>query len=367
MEKLKSEKGGVLVLTLMTTIILSILGLAMLPLTVMEYKSSHHFSDFEKAYYIAEAGTEEAIAELNHNWDYSGNLGENFSEGEYDINVSGTGNSRTITATGKIGNIQRTIEANIERAVTNFDLSEMKDFAIFSQGDLEIDELGNINGGIIGAHGNLHFESAKEDGSAQLLVEGEVLPNHEDDHNNNINYNDANFPLVTDRNLMDLSSFNMDVYIEWLKTNFTVTEFDRPLSGANTFDLGEDSYPNEATSILIIDNYEEVSFSKGTFYGLIIVNHTDKLKIHNESTINGMIIFTGNDLEITEFQISGSKIDVNGSLICTNSATQKGNWKLKLNHDPEILSNLDAYLPENFEIPSESDISINVLNWKEIN
>src|SRR5690554_4732512 len=130
MVKLKNEKGGVLVLTLMTTIVLSVLGLAMLPLTVMEYKSSHHFSDFEKAYYIAEAGIEEAIAELNHNWDYSGTPSKNLGDGQYDITVNGTGNSRSIIASGKIGNIKRTIEANIEKPAPFVNLAELTDYAI---------------------------------------------------------------------------------------------------------------------------------------------------------------------------------------------------------------------------------------------
>lgn len=365
MIQFKSENAGVLVLTLLVVMILSILGLAMLPLSVMEYKISHHFSDFEKAYYIAEAGLEEAIAELNHKSDYSGKLGQSIGNGTYDINVEGTGNSRIITTSGKIGNIQRTIEAHLEKSVSNFDLSEMKEFAIFSQGDLWIEELGNINGGIIGSHGNLHFESATEDGNASLLIKGEVLPKHVLSHNKNKNYNDNNFPFISNRNLMDLSSLNMKDYIDWLKANYIVIEFDNTLSGNKKLELIDKNCPTEEASILIVQNYEEVSLS-GTFNGLIIVNNSVSLKIHNKSIINGMIIFTGNDLEITKFHIAGSKIIIRGSLICTNSTTQKGNWKLKLIHDPIILSNLDEYLPANFKILNESNQSIRILNWKEI-
>ena len=79
-----------------------------------------------------------------------------------------------------------------------------------------------------------------------------------------------------------------------------------------------------------------------------------------------MIIFTGNNLEITNFHIAGNSIDIHGSIICTNSAIQKGNWKAKIQHDPEKLSYLDDYLPENFEVINEGDRTINLSYWKEV-
>ena len=167
----RSEKGGALVLTFITTLILSMLGMAILPLTVLEYRSSHNFADFEKSYFIAEAGMEKAIAELSEDWSYSGTTGQNLDKGIYDIAIDGSGDLKTITATGKIGNTQRTIEAQVERTASYYNLSEMKDYAIFAQGDLNIEELGYIYGGIIGVHGDLHFESAEQDGGAQLMVE----------------------------------------------------------------------------------------------------------------------------------------------------------------------------------------------------
>jgi len=365
----RSEKGGALVLTFITTLILSMLGMAILPLTVLEYRSSHNFADFEKSYFIAEAGMEEAIAELSEDWSYSGTTGQNLDKGIYDIAIDGSGDLKTITATGKIGNTQRTIEAQVERTASYYNLSEMKDYAIFAQGDLNIEELGYIYGGIIGVHGDLHFESAEQDGGAQLMVEGEIIPKHDLSHKKNKNFNETNFPPVTDRELMDLSAFDVDSYISWLKANYSdkVTEYDKLVSGGNKKKIAEGDYPNTPDSILIIQNYDTVELDgKDTFNGLIIAHKAEKLSIGNEATINGMLIFTGKELEITTIHITGQSINVNGNIICTNSTQQKGNWKVQLHHDPEKLSYLDDYLPENYEIIEESERDVKLLKWKEV-
>ena len=77
---------------------------------------------------------EEAIAELSEDWSYSGTTGQNLDKGIYDIAIDGSGDLKTIAATGKIGNIQRTIEAQVERTASYYNLSEMKDYAILPKG-----------------------------------------------------------------------------------------------------------------------------------------------------------------------------------------------------------------------------------------
>ncbi len=380
MFKMKCEQGSTLVLTVMVFLILSMLGLAILPLTVIEYKSSQNFSDFQKAYFIAEAGLEEAIAELDYDstsWDsYSGNSWDHFEDGEYQVQVEGTGNSRLIKAYGKIGNIERKLQANIKKLVTNFNLAGIKEYSIYSQGNLYLDDITSINGGIIGAHGDIHFDSAVQaGGGAEVLIPDgkDVIPKHPLGHSKNEYYTEENFPRV-DKELMDLSGFDVDGYIAWLETYYSdrIIKIDSVLEGSTKCDLDSSkntvSYaPGAEDGILIIQNYEDVTL-KGSFSGLIIVHKTEVLKIQNNSEINGMIIFTGDELEITEFHISGSSIEVNGSLICLNDNAQKGNWKLQLTHDMDQLNKLNEYLPEDYEVPPEDGSSkIEVVDWKEFN
>ena len=173
---------------------------------------------------------------------------------------------------------------------------------------------------------------------------------------------------------MDLSGFDVDGYIAWLETYYSdrIIKIDSVLEGSTKCDLDSSkntvSYaPGAEDGILIIQNYEDVTL-KGSFSGLIIVHKTEVLKIKNNSEINGMIIFTGDELEITEFHISGSSIEVNGSLICLNDNAQKGNWKLQLTHDMDQLNKLNEYLLEDYEVPPEDGSSkIEVVDWKEFN
>lgn len=367
MVKFKGEKGGALVMTLMVSLILSMLGLAILPLTVMEYKTSVNFSDFERAYFLAEAGMEEAIGELDKDWSYGNqaNLSIDGNEGSYDIKVEEDGEGKLIKATGKVGNIERTIEAKLEKSGSIFNISELKDYSIFTQGELELNEISNIHGGLVGVHGDLYYKHERYGINTEFLVEGDIIKTTGGGSVDNT------IPRVTDRTLLDLSSLNIESYINWLKVNHggKVTEISG-IAGQDKRDIRAHEYPNKADSILIIEGFNEVNLghagSEETFNGLIIVNKVKGLRIHNKTTINGMIIFTGKDMDITTFQISGSKIDINGSIIGTNPAIRKGNWQVELHHSPTILSNLDPYLPENFEIVDEGDLAIKLLHWREI-
>lgn len=384
MQRLADQSGGILVFTLLTITILSILGLALLPLTAIEYKSSSNFSTFEKAYFLAEAGVEETLAELEYNWNYR-NEGERWislDDGEYKVKIQGSGMERTIKSWGKVENIVRAIETKVQRPTHRINLQKLKDYAILSQGDIHIEELGNIYSeegyekAILGSWGNLYFESAQEDGKADLHIKGEIIPSYPTDHNKNINY-PKNFP-PSSKELMDLSNFNIEQYISWLKRNFgegpenssgvnRVVEFKPVTSKEENLELDEHqiSSPRE-DQIIIIKNYDSVTLG-GQFNGLIIVDQVDNLKIKNKSIINGMLIFTGNELKITEFQVAGGSSTINGSMMCLNSYIQNENWKLKLNHKPSILAKLNEYLPQNFESSGQGKgLSIHVIHWKEI-
>lgn len=369
MVKFKGEKGGALVMTLMVSLILSMLGLAILPLTVMEYKTSVNFSDFERAYFLAEAGMEEAIGELDKNWSYGNqaNLSIDGNEGSYDIKVEEDGDGKLIKATGKVGNIERTIEAKLEKVQSFVNLSALTDYAIFTQGDLSVEELGNIISdgpdlGIIGVLGDLNFKSAENSGKAYLKVEGNVsiqqpkkAPNYP-----------KNFP--TPDKIIDLADFKVSDYIQWLKNEFSgkITSY-KASGSADKFDYSGNNGPED--KIFIFEDYTKSVTLGGTINGLIIIKKTKTLYIENKATINGMIIFDGSDIEMTEFQITGNKVRINGSLICTNSSSQKGNWQVELHHNADLLNeHLGNYLPDSYEVPGGGDSSsIKLKKWKEIN
>lgn len=90
---MKNEKGSALILVTFTMIIIFLLGTALLDLSFGEFTIAHNQVDQLKAYYIAEAGIEKALVNVEiddikeQSVGYSVNLtvGENsFGEGKFD-------------------------------------------------------------------------------------------------------------------------------------------------------------------------------------------------------------------------------------------------------------------------------------------
>lgn len=61
---ISKDKGSALVMVMMFTLVLTILGTAMLGITINEYRMEKTHMDSVKAYYLAEAGMEKAIYDI---------------------------------------------------------------------------------------------------------------------------------------------------------------------------------------------------------------------------------------------------------------------------------------------------------------
>ena len=98
------QKGHILIFTLIILSILLILTGVSLNLVHTERNLVQNSHEDKQAIYLAEAGLDQAIRQLNTNSNYAGESNVTLGDGTYTIVVSGSGSSRTIEATGYVPN-----------------------------------------------------------------------------------------------------------------------------------------------------------------------------------------------------------------------------------------------------------------------
>lgn len=385
MKNNRLNEGYILVYTIIILFILLILGFSLLPLTVTEYKSTQTFSKYHRAYYLAEAAMEEGVAHLDSDWNYSGSSGTWLSNdiGDYKIDVLDDGeNQKKIIASGSTDNSIRKIEAIIHKDVIVYKLSQLKEYVLYSQDDVEIDELGLIQAegeetGIIGIDGDFKFNQVKDsDGEAILKVTGQIiLP---DINKIDSSIYPSNFSEYNE-DLDDYTDFELSTYISWLEWKYPDKIIKLEAEDANDdIFISDKELQNilnnegmvslENDSIFIIDGYERVTIRNVHFKGLVIINGYSELLLQYGTYIEGVLIIEGNttlppDERIIQIEDNVGNID--GNLIALNGFKQKGSWRMKINYSPDIIDYITSYLPEKYEQPITPH-SVNVIKWKEI-
>jgi Tfp pilus assembly protein PilX len=119
--KLNNERGVALILAMMVMVALSLLTINSFELLTSSIRISRNHKDDIQALYVAEAGIEDAIIQLrgNRNWT-AGFVEKDFDGNKYTVVVTvvetvGTDNLViTLLSTGKAGNFQRTLEAQVK-------------------------------------------------------------------------------------------------------------------------------------------------------------------------------------------------------------------------------------------------------------
>lgn len=150
--------GQMLVIALVVSSVFLILSGAFITFTSREYLNSSLSSRRSQALNIAEAGVEKAIKELNNNPNYTGTNGSTIAlfGGEFEVAVSGTGQTRTITATGYVPaksnyKAKKTVKTNIyvDTQLLSFRYAIQSD-----TGGVEMKSNSTINGNVY-SNGNI--------------------------------------------------------------------------------------------------------------------------------------------------------------------------------------------------------------------
>ncbi len=169
---LKNERGVVMVISLLLLALLVAAGVGTIVLTQSDLKTSGNFKTATQAFYLAEAGLQRAIRDLNKETNWIGRLantsdafsGDNsLGNGTYVVQVFENDpfspNVR-IRSTGNIGSSSSTVEA-----VVAPEFFPILDYAAFSCGNLTLKEGGGsvsslISGGDVFVSGNLDLEGS---------------------------------------------------------------------------------------------------------------------------------------------------------------------------------------------------------------
>lgn len=109
------ERGSALVTVLILIIVLTVIGAAMLTVTLTEITIAFNQADAAVAHDLADAGFARAVSELSSNLAWPGTGGPMAEgDGTYDVTVTSSGSSRFITSTGSRGGGRQILRGSLK-------------------------------------------------------------------------------------------------------------------------------------------------------------------------------------------------------------------------------------------------------------
>lgn len=414
MKNLKnSEQGAILVFTLLIMITLMTLGMAILPLTVMEYKASRNFSDYQQAISLAEAGVEEAMAILDQKWNEieHSDFIKPLKEGQYEVSIENAdeSNVRRITSTGRIRKIERTIEVKVTKPMiqtpgNSASLSKLLDYiithenALDVQGDFNLGSEGemNINEGYLNVKGNLQRDSNLQiiDNRIKAYIINDkswhTSPDILEFQLNQLNvgnYTDGLQiiditdirdipPSLKEKEIVIVNGEGKDITVD----NKSIADFKGKIVFHNIDDLNIESNAKfNVTGILILNNVIHFNNNKNNFEvkGMLLANNVKSFEIKNNTTINGVVLFNG----VPEINIKNNNV-INGTLISLNDFRIAGidnkHFSTTIKYDETKIRNFlndNEYILEFWSQLTGSDSSddtqtddapLEVISWQEV-
>ena len=117
-----SRSGAALLVCIFVVTLTSAMVVAMLDAETVDMTILRNTADYERAYYLAAAGVNHALAELEDNMMWrTGVVGQEFPTGSgqtYSVQVTdGTGNQVIVTGTGMAGGVTRTLQVTVEPGI----------------------------------------------------------------------------------------------------------------------------------------------------------------------------------------------------------------------------------------------------------
>lgn len=307
-----NRRGVVLIICYMVIVVLIILGAAFLTRSVSERSITSKYFDSIQAFWLAEAGVNQALFKLRtegynvlsaiNKW--SGSLG---SAGEYSVDLgetSGDG-SRKITAHGFVPSVSSAnrVERVIEVIVSKFIPPGFYDNAIYSAGDVSIGSNCIVNGDVFSG------------GTVTGHVNGDTTQNDPILHNNGL-------PLLSFDELQQESEDQ-----GWYDSDTGVTTF--PDSFWNVAPTSPDD-PGIPNVVFVNGDFTLVG-GKQVAQGFIVVggNTVYDAEIGGNASIVGCLYTRGN----IWFHGGGGKvINVDGGVWAGGTVTMDGNEQI--NFDP---------------------------------
>ena len=313
MKKMCNDQSGMaLVFSIMVLVLISIWGAATLNLSTNEYIINNNSKKAIQAYYLAEAGLEEAIANLQIDPENFVGFSGNLETGSYSVSKNGTvpGNV-TLSSVGTVdGSFKKTLTAQLaitalysggsqSPTITLFGDNgngQIKNCTFVVNGDVLLNDDISIHGTTTTISNNLLYNGELGIGNNNTIVIGgeEITnfppPEYPENYLDNISPPSGEPYLIGSKDIYSLPNLNGKAYYQLTKNN------------ANLYNISND---NPDIFVIYSDNTIDIN---GNLENVIIV--ADNINIHTSVTLTNVILYGQTDIDI-----DGAAVSINGGII----------------------------------------------------
>lgn len=305
------KKGAVLIYIFLVIVVLTILGVAIFNKSVSERSLAQQYVDSTQAFWLAEAGVNQALYELRNNYDTASVSSTGLGAGEFSAQISVSGSDRIVVSTGEVpsggtARSSRDIQVEISKDIP----ANFYDNAIYSAGEVD------LNGNAYTVNGN--------------VIYGDDLDYSQNHITGTVTEDSSITPLARFdfQELRDLSSAQNNVYVE------DGPKLVNQATGSEDFPASF-WYSAGVPNIIYIEGDLSLNGNIGTVGGFFVVvgdvltnpDAAEEASVNGVGTIEGVIYTRG------DFDVNGGagNLNVNGGVWSGEEAELNGNSNVTYN------------------------------------
>ena len=312
-----NNRGVALIITFAIIVILVILGTAIFSRSISESDAARRYAESTRAFWIAEAGVNRALYELRNNYNLNAISAAAYGDGGYQVNITQTGDNRTVSSTGYIPftgttRASRTIEAVMSKNIP----PDFYDNAIYSGGDVD------FNGNAYVVNGKVRY--------------ADEIDNQHNHVNGTITQDPTINPLARFdfQQLYNLSVGQQNVYV--VAQNKLINQATGSENFPGTFWHTPPTNSSAGTpNIVYIEGDLKLNGNIGTIGGFFVVvgdvitnpGTEENTTINGNGQIDG-VIYTRGDFNVNG---GGGNLNVNGGVWAGQEAELNGNANITYN------------------------------------
>jgi hypothetical protein len=307
------EKGAALVIAMLLLVVLTLLGIAAIRTASSDIKIAANDKAAKQAFFLAEAGIERAMAELNYgdvdppanNEDPAVTLSGTLPTGSYDVSITRIdADTLSISSTGTTTNNRgrKTIVISVREKELH---PEIYNFALFVKGNIELGGNNSVyNGGPIYSGGNITISTSNAVKDGDVLADGNVIFSEGDSSISNGSVrangdieltNQSNKVRIDGGDAIAAGSIYGSGQVTGSKTENVSPNPVKPLSYyEDNYKVTEDQFNQYRTQAEEAGTYHEgdLTLTGGEYTGIHYVN--GNLDIHGDFTGDAIFVVTGN-------------------------------------------------------------------------
>jgi len=320
---IKEERGSAGILSIITMLLLGVVGAAYISLSSSEVNSSASYRNGVAAQFLAEAGARRAIVELDkdNNWTGTANwqtMGSGVTEGKYTVTVTSSGDDRIVISKGVVGNATRIMKLTVNLSRSTFP------YPVFSDNHLSL--------------------------NSSLVVEGGKIATSK---KNQITYNGYTGPVLTEVNNVTMPSipvaFNKNDYQDGNKTTLSTNPNTGNYDLSGLYYIDSSFNTNGGVNLKTTGNNSAIIYVEGnvTINGDITGNITfiakQDITTNSGTTIDGTIkLYAGSNITLNRAMTGNITIMSKNDLTINSGASQLNKAAIYSKHD--IMFNSGVHL-----------------------